>query len=117
MRAMRFGSSLMALAFLLVAIAAGMWPSWALATASASWRPQMVVTQVAPKSAEHSSYKPCYGTVRAAVSCLIQLGLPQGAAAYGGTNVRHGIPAARPHAMKVAAREAELRPPRFRPAA
>jgi hypothetical protein len=113
MDSMRFGSSLMALAFLLVAIAAGMWPSWALATASASWRSHAAVTEMEPNAFEHSAYKPCYGAVRiAAVSCLMQLGLPEGIAAHGCTNIRHCTPAAQPHAVKVGVRDADFRPPR-----
>jgi hypothetical protein len=109
---MRFGSSLTALAFLLVAIAAGMWPSWALASSLSPARTEVVV-QASPAMGR-AAFKPCYSAVRTgAASCFAQLGLPEGMTEGRAANGRHCAVAAKPCAIKTAFREAELPPPRL----
>jgi hypothetical protein len=106
---MRFSISMTALGFLLVAIAAGMWPSWALAS---SLSPQHVAVENPAAVVGQPAFKPCYGTVRtASLSCFPQLGLPQGLPNHASAG-RHRVEAAETPAMTVAAHETELRPPR-----
>ncbi|MBN9549028.1 MAG: hypothetical protein J0H31_09145 [Alphaproteobacteria bacterium] len=96
--------------FLLVAIAAGMWPSWALASSLS--RPAVTIASPAV-AAEHSAFKPCYRTLRTAgVSCFLQIGLPEGAAGGEARITRHCIPSMSSPATKSVFREAEPRPPR-----
>ena len=111
---MRLASSVIALTFLLVAIAAGMWPSWALASASRTWdRTGPVLAEQASPTPEPSTFRPCYSTVRtAAASCFPQLGLLDG---HAGTPLRvllHCASANEAQAMTSTVPEAELRPPR-----
>ena len=110
---MRTSSCLMALAFLLVAIAAGMWPSWALASASVSWNKAGTVAEQASPTLGPSAFRPCYSTVRtASISCFPQFGLPDGQDGNRADASRHCMPATEAHAMKSTLREAEFRPPR-----
>ncbi|MBZ9988963.1 hypothetical protein LB572_17855 [Mesorhizobium sp. BH1-1-5] len=109
---MRFCISVTALGFLLVAIAAGMWPSWALAWSLS--RPTIAVAvQSSPDTTQPSAFKPCYHTVRtSSISCFPQIGLPEGATGGETRNSGHCIPAISPHATKLIFRETEPRPPR-----
>jgi hypothetical protein len=111
---MRLASSVIALTFLLVAIAAGMWPSWALASASATWdKKEPVLAEQASPTLGSSAFRPCYSTVRtAAASCFPQLGLPDGHVGNPPDISRHCMPANGAHAMTPTVPEAELRPPR-----
>lgn len=109
---MRFSASMTALGFLLVAIAAGIWPSWALASSPTATRPG-VTAEASAAAVGKSAFRPCYSTVKAAsVSCFPQLGLPQGMTKRTAAGRRHGVEAAKAPAMKTATGEAELRPPR-----
>ncbi|UCI28644.1 hypothetical protein [Mesorhizobium sp. B2-8-5] len=106
---MRLYASVTALGFLLVAIAAGMWPSWALASSLS--RPAVVVASSAA-TMERSAFRPCYRTVRtSAVSCFLQIGLPEDATGGEAQTSRHCIPVMSPPATKSVFREAEPRPP------
>jgi len=110
MKAMRFSATMTALGFLLVAIAAGIWPSWALASSLPAAHPQVAAESSTADA--HPAFRPCYSAARTAgISCFPQLAPPQNTAGLAPSH-RHCIPAAAPHAMKIAAREAELRPPR-----
>lgn len=107
---MRLCASVTALGFLLVVIAAGMWPSWALASSLS--RPAAIIVSPAV-TAERSAFKPCYRTVRTAgVSCFLQIGLPESATSGEARITRHCIPFMSPPATKSVFREAEPRPPR-----
>lgn len=111
MKPMRLCVTLTTLGFLLVAIAAGMWPSWALASSLPAPRPDVTV-EASAAAIGKPAFKPCYSAVRtASVSCFPQLGLPQ-AAANRTPAGRQCVEATEARAMKVAAREAEFRPPR-----
>ncbi|WP_296736717.1 hypothetical protein [Mesorhizobium sp.] len=109
---MRLCVSLTALGFLLVAIAAGMWPSWALASSLS--RPATIVTvEPSAATAERSTFKPCYHTVRTAgISCFPQIGLPEGATHGEARTSRHCVPMMALPATKPVFRKAEPRPPR-----
>jgi hypothetical protein len=102
------------MAFLLVAIAAGMWPSWALASASGAWdRAGPVVAEQASPTLGPSAFRSCYSAVRtAAVSCFPQLGLADEPLSGPTCAVRHCAPADEARAMVPTVPEAELRPPR-----
>lgn len=100
-----------ALGFLLVAIAAGMGPSWALASSLSVAHPEAAV-EASASSIEKPAFKPCYSAARTgSVSCFPQLGLPDSIAKRAAVS-RHCTLALETRAMKVATREAELRPPR-----
>lgn len=107
---MRLYASMIALGFLLVAIASGMWPSWALASSLS--RP--VITLVSSAATmERSTFKPCYRTVRTSgVPCFLQIGLPQDLTGGEAQTSRHCNPAMSLPATKSIFREAEPRPPR-----
>jgi hypothetical protein len=107
---MRLFASVTALGFLVVAMAAGMWPSWALASSLS--RPVVIVASPA-FTVERSAFKPCYRTVRTAgASCFLQIGLPEDATCGEARTSRHCIPVMNPPATKPVFREAEPRPPR-----
>ncbi|MEW6634030.1 MAG: hypothetical protein AB1440_24415 [Pseudomonadota bacterium] len=109
---MRLCVSVTALGFLLVAIAAGIWPSWALASSLS--RPALAASVASSSStAERSTFKPCYRIVRTAgMSCFPQVGLPEGATDGEARISRHCVPVMTLPATKHVFREAEPRPPR-----
>lgn len=112
---MRLGTILTAFVFLAVALAAGMWPSWSLASSlGTSPRPATVSVEAPATKVEPAVFKPCYKTVRAmAVSCFLQLGLPDDGMAKHAKNPGHCVPSTPAHALKTGARDIDPRPPRL----
>lgn len=109
---MRLCVFVMTLGFLLVAIAAGMWPSWALA-ASLSPPAITVVAVSSPVTTKPPAFKPCYHAVRASnISCFPQIGLPGSATGGETRNSGHCVPVTGVPATKLIFRETEPRPPR-----